>query len=163
MPRRTKYQDILDIEIGAVHSGFLCTIIVVLSLFTVSSLYARVELVGVMENSYRRSESADKYSKSGDFTEYLQNYQLGFKGTILSPKFCSYFLGGRYEESQKTSGDVFWRTRTKTLYDFTGNFIRNRPISLDLFAKRSDIEIILQFKDTGTDRGDPVNAVIATG
>jgi hypothetical protein len=109
----------------------------------------RADVVGWLENSYRTSETSHKSGANSSYSEYLQNYQVGLNGFVLSNNFLSYYLGTHFEESQRNDGNTFWRTRTFDWYDFTGHFFSNRRVALDLFLRRSQTDAYLP---TGLDR-----------
>ncbi len=126
--------------------------------FATGNAQIRTEVVGWLENSYLSNGSGQDPLSSPSYSEYLQTYQLGIKGFVLSTNFLTYYLGTRLEESQKQSGGSSWRTRNFDWYDFTGNFLRNRRVAFDLYLRRRQTDIFLpgglnrRFEDlVGTD------------
>ena len=102
-----------------------------------TAVYAQTwaELVGKLENSYRTSQTGELATNGN---EYTQNYVLGVKGQLISSRLLSYYLGTRVED--RAQKEI--RVRQLYWYDASGTLFRARPLSLNLHARRSTIEVV---------------------
>jgi hypothetical protein len=98
------------------------------------------QLSGIIENSYRSSESESNSANStkSEQNEYIQNYQLGLSGFAISPNFMTYFLGSTYRKSRKGYGGSTIASTSFDWYDVSSRFFKNRPYSFDLFARKTE-------------------------
>ncbi len=80
-------------------------------------------------------------STSG-YSEYLQNYQVGVRGFLFSRGFFSYYLGTRFQDSQRRYDSSFMRIRSINWYDFTGTFFSNRRVGFETFLKRTQTDLL---------------------
>jgi len=113
-------------------------LLTLLALYPYSSVYAQTwaELVGKVETSYR--SEGDVSGDTEALGEQVQRYILGIRGDLFTPKFLSYYVGSRLEDRMQS--DV--RTRQVYWYDASGTFMRTRPLSVRVHARRSHIDLI---------------------
>ncbi|MBE0427439.1 MAG: hypothetical protein IBX72_12455 [Nitrospirae bacterium] len=104
----------------------------------------RFRFTGLIELTYRDYSIESSYygykSKSG-WTSFEQRYKLGLKGYIYHPKLVTFSTSVtfRKEKADEISGNE-WSTKDIN-YDLLASFLPTRPVSLDLFALKTDSTI----------------------
>jgi hypothetical protein len=92
-------------------------------------------LSGKVENSVR-SYLETKTEKESN--EFIQNYIIGLRGQLFSPRFMTYYIGTRLDDRNRLGS----RTQQVYWYDASAMLFRGRPVSVQLHSQRSELNLI---------------------
>lgn len=104
----------------------------------------KFRFTGLVELTYRDYSTESRYhggSSKSDYSAFEQRYRLGLRGYIYHPKLVSFFTSVtfRRESGDGDSGQDY--DADDLNYDFSVSILPLNPVSLDLYAMRSDSTI----------------------
>ncbi|NWF75156.1 MAG: hypothetical protein HXY53_01045 [Nitrospirae bacterium] len=104
----------------------------------------RFRFTGLIELTYRDYSFASSYYGHGtdtSYTSFEQRYMLGLRGYIYHPKLVSFYASLTYRKEIADDGSDNNRDLDTINYNFSANILRTNPISLDLYALKTDSTI----------------------
>ena len=105
----------------------------------------RFRITGLIELTYRDYSMESKHERKGggesDYSIFEQRYRLGLNGYVYHPKLVSFSasITFRKENQDWESGGDYDSDGIN--YDFSASILPANPVSLDVFALRSDFTI----------------------
>lgn len=99
-----------------------------------SGLYGSLAL-SYLSNGYNSARSKNSQN------DFMQEYKMGYRGNIYSPKFLNYSLMGilRYEDINSKVNDGTSKTKVESQdYNANFNFIQGSKMPFRIYARKSD-------------------------